>query len=150
MPLFNCFKVKELTNYLYYSHIHDSNLEEFMYDREHQILTIKTFNPINHIRIKMVFIEVRSFLSVSGNEFGSRVTINSLTVEDVHTFSQNNANISNDILGDSLYLLFQMFSNDELHIISNTVLIEEMNTGDGSGRQGTVLCLDSPPPDTFD
>lgn len=126
VPQFDRSQMGELKDYLYHSDIHDAQIETFRYDREGRILTVETVNPIHNVRIDMIFKEVKVFLSISGNEFGRRETILSLTVEEDYSCLQNCAQVCGDCFDDSLYLLFQMFSGDELHIICEKVFIEKV------------------------
>ena len=125
MPKFDRFKINDLTEYLYNSYVHDANIEITTYDRKKQIFTIELFNPIFNSRISLTFEEVKAILSISGNEPGNRETIISLTAEKDYSYLEKCVNICGDFLSDSVYLLFQMFSGDELHIVSKNVIIRD-------------------------
>lgn len=124
MLRFDKFQINSLKDFLYHSAIHDAKIETFRYDRERRILTIETINPIYNVRIVFSFGEVAAVLFFASNEPGSRETIISLTAEEDYSYLQNRTQISGDSLDDSLYLLFQMFSGDELHIVSREVFVE--------------------------
>ena len=72
----------------------------------------------------MIFLNIDITLAIKGNEHGSRETILSLTVEDDFSYLQNYIPNRCEGVEDSLYLLFQMFSGDELHIVSKEVIAE--------------------------
>ncbi|MBQ7335994.1 MAG: hypothetical protein IJW92_05940 [Clostridia bacterium] len=120
---FNRSQIEGLKRYIYHSDIHDSKIDAWNYDREKRILNIKTVNPIFGTQMNLTFKEVIIFLSISGNEIGARETILSLTVEEDYSYFQNCTQVCGECFGDSLYLLFQMFSGDELHIVSKSVVI---------------------------
>ena len=125
MPRYNKNGIKELRELLYNSCIHDAKLERVSYDRGENSLRIETFNPIFNVSINLTFCDVGIALAIRGNDdFGSHETIISLTAEEdfssLHSFIQK----YNKSADDSLYLLFQMFSGDEFHIVSREVIVE--------------------------
>lgn len=126
MPQFDRSQVQNLKDYLYHSAIHDAKIKTFKYDREQRILTIEAANLIDSVSLCMIFKEIKVVLSINSNQLGCRETIISLTAEDDFSHLQNYAQICGDGFDNSLYLLFQMFSGDELHIISEKVFIEKI------------------------
>lgn len=126
MLKFDRFQIEDLKEYLYYSHIHDAKIESLKYNRKKRILTIETVNQIYNTRINLTFEEVRVVLSINSNEHGSCETIISLTAEEDYSYLQNCTKVCGNCLTYSLYLLFQMFSGDELHIVSEKVFIENV------------------------
>ena len=82
MPRFDKSKIEELKEYLYNSSIHDAILENLRYEQGEESLKIETFNPNFNVKINFTFYDVRVALATRGNDFGSRETIISLTVED--------------------------------------------------------------------
>ena len=125
MPQFDKFQIEDLKDYVSHSDIHDAKIENLRYDRVKRILTIETINPSWGAKINVAFKEVKVVLSVSGNWHGSRDTILSLTVEDDYAYVQNFTQVCGNCLEDTLYLMFQMFSGDELHIVAEKVLMEK-------------------------
>lgn len=125
MAYFNRAEIEALKGFIYahYS-IHDSNIEELIYDREQRTLTVEAVNHIFNERMKLIFGEVKVFLSISGNWQGNRDTILALVVEDDYLFLQNCKQVCGNCFDNSLYMVFQMFSGDELHIVSESVIIE--------------------------
>ena len=131
---FDKSQIEALKEYLYYSYVHDANIETISYDRGKKIFEIRIFNPIYKSKINLIFEGVKIILSISGNELGNYNTILSLTAEEDFSYIQNCTKIYGDYFVDSLYLLFQMFSGDELHIVAKNVFVEDEqteNTGDG-------------------
>ena len=124
MPRFDKCHIKELQEILYYSHIHDSKLESVRYERRENRLIVETFNPIFNVGINLTFYDIGLSLAISGNGLGSRETIISLTVEEDFSYLQNYSQQYRKSFENSLYLLFQMFSGDELHIVSKEVNVE--------------------------
>lgn len=124
MLKFNKDHIKDLQDFLYHSDIHDAYLECCNYEWHENRLKINVINKIFNVKIFLVFYNVDMFLTVGGNEFGSRETIISLTVEEDFSYLQNYLLKQSEYMEDSLYLLFQMFSGDELHIVSSDVSVE--------------------------
>lgn len=124
MPRFDKYHIKELQEFLHYSHIHDAKLESVRYERREDRLIVEAFNPIFNVGLNLTFRDVEIALAINGNELGSRETIISLTVEEDFSYLQKYIQQYSKNLENSLYLLFQMFSGDELHIVSKEVNVE--------------------------
>lgn len=126
MLKFDKSRIGDLKEYLYQSNVHDAKITTINYESKKKILIIKLINPIYDNEITLNFEKVKVVLSISGKEFGSRETIISLSAEENYSYLQNCTNVCGNSLFDSIYLLFQMLSGDELHIISKYVLIEDI------------------------
>lgn len=124
MPRFNKNKIKELKDFLYNSCVHDAKLENFTYKRGEDIIKIKLFNPIYNVKIYLSFYNIGIVLAMKGKAYGSRETIISLTAEEDFTYLQNHLPNQSEGVEESLYILFQMFSGDELHIVAREVSVE--------------------------
>ena len=124
MQRFNKSQIKNLKDCIYMSNIHDARLEDSRYDRGQKTLYIKAVNPIHNVGISMIFVDVKVMISIIGNELGCSKTILSLTVEEDYSIMQDYTRICGERLDDSLYLLFQMFSGDELHIVFRELVID--------------------------
>lgn len=124
MPKFNKSNIHELKNFLYNSCVHDAKLENFEYKPGKDIVKIELFNPIYNIKTILIFQNIEIALAIKGKEYGSSETIISLTVEESTSYLPLHLSKHNKYNEAFLYLLFQMFSGDELHIISKEVVIE--------------------------
>lgn len=124
MPRFNKSQINELKNYLYTSNIHDSVIKNVLYERAQKTLTIKISTPINNQEINIHFLDVHTVLFISGKELGNSDTILSLSIEDNYSNLQTNSSMFDKNIINSLYMMFQMFSGDELHIASQEVFFE--------------------------
>ena len=124
MPRYNKSNAEELKEILYSSDVHDAKLEKINYDYGEDRIIIKLFNPISDTKISLTFIGIGIALTIKGDWSGNRETIISLTVEEDSSYLQNYLLKHGEYTEDSLYLLFQMFSGDELHIVSKEVIIE--------------------------
>ena len=124
MPQFDRFHIKELKDFVYYSYIHDAKLESVTYEWSENTLNIKTFNPIFSVKMDLTFYDVGIVFATRGNGIGSRETIISLTAEEDCSYLQNCIPWNSKSPKDSLCLLFQMFSGDELHVVFEKVFIE--------------------------
>lgn len=121
----NANLLKEL---LYRSYVHDAKLESIRYDSEDKCIKIALTNSTFGVAYDLTFKNVEIALAIKGKEYGSSETLVSLTVEITveKDFSYLQVYIPKcgAFAQDSLYLLFQMFSGDELHIVAQEVLIE--------------------------
>lgn len=124
MPRFNKNNIEELKEFLYNSYAHDAKLGNVEYKCGEDTIKIELFNPIFNVRINLTFYNIEIAFAIKGNWCGSRETINSLTVEEDFSYLQNYLSNHSEGIEGSLYLLFQMFSGDELHIVSKEVNIE--------------------------
>ncbi len=124
MTIFDKNKIKEIQDFLYNSCVHDAKLENVEYKCGEDTIKIELFNPIFNVKINLTFHNIRVALMIKGKENGSRETIISLTAEEDFSYLQNYLPNHSEAIEDSLYLLFQMFSGDELHIVSREVSVE--------------------------
>ena len=124
MPRFNKNNINELKKFLYNSNVHDAELGNIKYDCREESIKIELFNPISNVKIDLTFHHIGTVLTIKGKWPGSRETIISLTVEEDFSYLHNYLLKHSECMEDSLYLLFQMFSGDELHIVSKEVIIE--------------------------
>jgi len=124
MQKFDMFHIKELKEFLYNSDTHDAILQNIQYDRDTRTLYVETFY---RKKTFFTFHNVKFILSISGNWIGSCKEINSLTVEEDASYIQPfNQNYNID-LSHSLYLIFQMFSGDEIHVICDELYVDGIN-----------------------
>ena len=129
MLRFDKSNIKELQEFLRNSYAHDAKLNSIEYDYGRDRLKAEIFNPIFNVNADIVFCNIAMVYAIKKNEFGCRETIISLTAEDDFSYLRNYIQIDGENEKDSLYLLFQMFSGDELHIISREVIINSAQDG---------------------
>lgn len=127
---------KELKDILFNSSIHDAKLESIIYEYDGEnSLKIKAFNPIFKVQIYLTFRDIGISFAIKGNSPGNNATILSLTVEEDFSYLQNYIQTYSEGIENCVYLLFQMFSGGELHIVSREVIVEIKKTGDGLRRE---------------
>jgi len=124
MTSFDKSKVEQIEALLYNSYIHDANLESISYDSESESLVIEAFNSIFNQKFQVTFRELKVTFSIKGKDFGSSKTINSLSVEKDFSYLHNYLQFDEEYEQNTLYILFQMFSGDELHILCKEIIIE--------------------------
>lgn len=124
MPRFKKENIKNLKDFLYNSNFHDAELKNIEYECREDCIKIELVNPIFDVRINFKFLNIGGVFAHRGKMCGSRETIISLTAEEDFSYLQNYIPSYNEGIADSLYLLFQMFSGDELHIIAEEVIVE--------------------------
>ena len=124
MPRFNKNNTQELKELLYNSCVHDAKLEKVEYKCGEDSIKIELFNPIFNVKMVLTFQNIEPALAIKGKEHGSSETIISLTVEEDFSYLQTYLPKHCECMESSLYLLFQMFSGEELHIVSKEVVVE--------------------------
>lgn len=129
---FDYSQINELKEFLYNSNDHDSEIQEINYEREKNSLCIRIFNPIYKTGLNITFKEVKIFISINGSYPLSRDTIIVICLEDDYSFIQNCMHVGKISEKDNLYLLFQMLSGDEFHIVAREVYIEEQKHANSS------------------
>lgn len=125
MHQFSFMKKEELKKYLYFSSIHDSIIERVQYDNSKDILTLRIYNPIDRVHYQMTFAGIRMMLFINGYKWGNDNSISSLTVEENCEKIKALYEPGMDSPKEYLYLVFQMFSGNELHILLDELSIEE-------------------------
>ena len=123
MTRYNKNNIKELKSFLYHSYVHDAKLENVKYDCREDNIKIELFNPISDVRIDLTFLNIGIALTIKGEWSENRETIISLTAEEDFSYLQNYLLKCGEYVEDYIYLLFQMFSGDELHIVSKEVIV---------------------------
>ena len=123
MPRYNKDNVKGLKELLYNSYVHDAELENAEFDFKEDSIKITLFNPIFGAKINFTFLNIETALTIKGDWQGERTTVVSLTVEEDFSYLQKYLPNHGEYM-DSLYLLFQTFSGNELHIVSKEVIVE--------------------------
>ena len=124
MPKFQKNNIKDLEELLHNSYVHDSNLENFEYNCKNDNIKIELLNPNFNVKVDLTFISIEIALKIKGDWHGSSETVVSLTVEDDFSYLQNCFLKESKHVEDNLYMLFQMFSGDEMHIVSKEVIVE--------------------------
>lgn len=124
MPVFYKDNINDLEELLYNSYVHDSKIENIRYKKDDDSIKIELFNPIFNVKTYLTFCGVEVSLAIKGKEYGNSETIISLTVEKDFSYLHKYLTQYSERIEDSLYLLFQMLSGDELHIVSKEVIVE--------------------------
>lgn len=123
---------EELKAFLYDSYVHDANLEYVEYSCKDDRIKIELYNPIFDVKIDLTFLDIVITLSIKGDWPGNRATLISLSVEKNLSYLQKSLLKANEYMEDALYLLFQMLSGDEFHIVSKEVIVEITNLSESS------------------
>ncbi|GEM_PF-724877 len=123
MPRFDKNSAEGLRKLIYNGYAHDAKLESVEYKCAEDELKIKLFNPIFNVKLDLDFHGVETVFAVKGKEYGSRDTLISLTVEVDFSYLQTYLKNSSTCSEDCLYMLFQMFSGGELHVVAKEVAV---------------------------
>lgn len=123
MPTFNKNCIQELKDFLYNSYVHDAEIENVEHNYGQDYIRIALFNPIFNVKMDLTFKNVEIALAIKGKEYGSPKTIISLTAEEDFSYLHTYLPKHSECIEGSLYMLFQMLSGDELHIVSKEVIV---------------------------
>lgn len=126
MMKFDRNSITKLKEFLYNSCVHDAKMKSIEYQCGENGIKIELFNPIFNSKMTIIFQNVEIVLAVKGKSYGDSKTIVSLTVEADFSYLKTYLQKYSEGVESSLYLLFQMFSGDELHIVSKEVVVETM------------------------
>lgn len=126
MMKFDRNSITKLKEFLYNSCVHDAKMKSIEYQCGENGIKIELFNPIFNSKMTIIFQNVEIVLAVKGKSYGDSKTIISLTVEEDFSYLKTYLQKYSEGIESSLYLLFQMFSGDELHIVSKEVVVETM------------------------
>lgn len=128
MTKFDKSKINDLNEFLYHIDSHDAEIMNSKYDIKNGIYYINLYNPIDNSAMHFIFYDVKIAMFFKdynrGLLFGDKEKIYSLSVDEDYSLFKNNPNLNNDYYDDTLYLLFEMFSGDALHIVSKEVSID--------------------------
>lgn len=124
MQRFDKTNADALRDLIYNSYAHDAKVESVEYKCGDDELKIRLFNPIFNVKLDLDFHDVKLAFAVKGKEHGIPDTLISLTVEDDFSYLQAQLKDDSAYSEDSLYLLLQMFSGGELHVVAKEVAAE--------------------------
>ena len=124
MKRFHKNDIQELKEFLYNSCVHDARLDSIEYHCGKGSLSIQLFHLTFNTEICLTVQGIEIALAIKGKRYGSSETVISLTVEEDFSYLQTYLPQCNEYMGESLYLLLQMFSGDEMHIVSKEVAVE--------------------------
>lgn len=124
MPRYHKNNEKELKEFLCNSYVHDAKLENIKYDCRKDTIIFELFNPIHDAKINLTFLNIIFALKIKGDWSDNHETVISLSVEEDFSFLRDYPLKKHISITKELYLLFQMFSGDEFHIVSNEVIVE--------------------------
>ena len=114
----------ELKKFIYNSCAHDAKIENIEYKCGEGSIKIEFSNSFFNVRTEMLFQDLEIVFAVKGKEYGNRETVISLTLEEDYSYLRTYLLERNEFPEGCLYLLFQMLSGDELHIVSRAVTTE--------------------------
>lgn len=126
MHRFRFAQEKELKEYIYFSSIHDSEIKDIQYDICKSALTLMISNPIDKVSCRMTFAGIKRMFFLNENRWGDDNSVSSLTLEEDHTPIEAFGEPETERDEKSLYFVFQMFSGNELHILTDELLVEEI------------------------
>lgn len=114
---FNYTQQKELRDFLYRDDIHDAFFRKITYNAEKKELCIELR------KISIIFLGIKKMVFKNDNRWGTNETISSLTIEDCY----DTLCLEDQVLDPQkhIYSLFQLFSGNEIHILSEEIAFEE-------------------------
>lgn len=123
MLRFNRENRDALKRFICNSHIHDAEITETDYTHGDHSVTISAYNSYYGDRYSFIIRNVRLFLITNAEPERGNVII-SLTLEDDLAYLRERVPSCSRWGDTALYLLFQMLSGDEFHILADEVLAE--------------------------
>lgn len=127
MPRFKKNDYKELKEYLYNSYDHDAIIEKLKYDFGGNSIRIEMFNPFFKVKIYLTLNGIETVLATKGDwREGRRDTLIGIAALEDYSDLRNELPRYKENEDGNLYLLFEMFSGDKLHIVSKEVIIENI------------------------
>lgn len=124
MPCFHRLETEQTISFLRASSIHDSRFEKIQIDNERRFLKTTTFNPIDKVKMEMVFSDVILLLSINDNKWGEDASIIDLTINEDYSFAENLLPEQHALKNDYFHFVFQMFSGNEIHILSSELVVK--------------------------
>ena len=121
MPSFDISNVDELKKLVYNSYVHDAIIKCIKY--EFDALNIKCFNYMFNTEYTLSFKQIKFKLEKKGDWGGSKETIFSLTIEDISSLEKEIIDCDLDLC-NCIYVVIQMLSGDELHIVASKISFE--------------------------
>ena len=107
------------------SYVHDAVIDYVTYSCSKKNATIRIYNPIFNKQIVFTFCNIKTLLVTGEQHYGSNSSVISLTLEDDNSYLQKHLRGSELETEGMLYILFQMFSGQEIHIVVKEVIIED-------------------------
>ena len=132
METFDKHQKDALKKLMISSYIHDAKIQYTHFCPQKKSFTIKAVNHYYNIAYSLCFESVHALFYYSNNSaFGDSESILGVEIDEYN--SQEYKHGFGKCYEDSLHITFQMFSLDELHVVSKTVTVYDTacNTGDG-------------------
>ncbi len=120
MYIFDKSQQNALRSYLNNCYIHDADICSFQHNKDNNTLSIRMENSLFNQDITIILSEVKLFYTASEPISNSRDSVFSLTVEDEKTADVWNREDNKNMC---IYLLIQMLSGLEIHILAQTVKV---------------------------
>ena len=105
--------------------VHDAEIQEYIHNVVTGEISFSTTNKYTKINMHWRVLGVSVVVWTSGPEIGQNGSINYAGVEEDYSCPVRYSTFENDDLHDCVYMLFEMFSGDQLHIVSEEVFVEE-------------------------
>lgn len=110
--------------------IHDGKIVQIGSDIRSKEWTVVIENEYTSSSIRILFKDVTVFISIGISKWGNDYSISSLTLEEPEETLMHMIEPEMIDINKSLYLVFQLFSGDEIHVIcQNVCLITAEETG---------------------
>ena len=126
MTEYDVSRINDLREILYNSNAHDSIIYKYEYCWSEDKIRIILINEFFHEKIELIFAGIETTFVIKKKEFGSREAVVSLTVEDDLSYLYTYYSQKHISENKYIYIVLQMFSMDEIHIVSNKISVETM------------------------
>ena len=128
MPRFNKSMIHDFKDFFYRECrcVHDAEVVNGNLNWSGDSIKLELFHSYFGVKTTFTFYTIDIAFAIKGKEFGSRNAIYSFTIEEDFSYLQKYIPACSGY-DDSLYLLFQMFSGDEMHVVAKEVAVEIAN-----------------------
>ena len=103
--------------------VHDAEVINGNLNWSGDSIKLELFHAYFGVKTTFTFYTIDIAFAIKGKEFGSRNAIYSFTIKEDFSYLQKYIPACSGY-DDSLYLLFQMFSGDEIHVVAKEVEVE--------------------------
>ena len=118
MPIFDSTNKNNLKEYLTVINTHDARFARFDFQKKENTLFIQTTNPVWGGQLSFEFQKVSAIHFTAGAEIGDPDEIIGVTIEDSCPSAKT-------VPENTLCLLFELFSGDEIYIVSKRIVIQQ-------------------------
>lgn len=124
MKSYNSFNRVDLDEFLHLSNIHDSTMDDFVFNFQTKTISLRMNNTYFQKSTIVFFENIKVFFFKKGNWVGKSNVVLSLMTENDPSSIQRIEKEYNISLKNMLYCIIQTFSGDEIHFLCEQISID--------------------------